>query len=220
LDSPNEESTNDSPVPNRKFHGIGRLVSAANGFEIIEVANGAITGACTFKFETADGGLRVAPAPLGNRAIVRERNGDWALLNTENGSEIHREDGHADLLDYVYVAFSRDGEAFAVSTKSGGCEVRATETGAKRYSLSGHKAALRGVEFVASKPLIITISDDWTGRLWAAGRLRNDIEVMNEQPSSFFGLATLWLQFALTEQLICLMVARAQRLCFPTANSR
>jgi allophanate hydrolase len=29
LDSPNEESTNDSPVPNRKFHGIGRLGSVS-----------------------------------------------------------------------------------------------------------------------------------------------------------------------------------------------
>ena len=157
------------------------LVSAANGFEVLTIADGTIVGSGTFiGKETADDGLRLAPAPLGNRAIVREQNGDWTLIDTESGSEIHREAGHADVLDYVYVAFSPDGEIFAVSAKSEICEVRATGTGLKLLSLVGHKGGLRGMEFLASNSHIITISDDWTGRVWANRRLRGDIEVMKE----------------------------------------
>jgi WD40 repeat protein len=155
------------------------LVTTLSEFEIFNIADGSAEGSGTLNGErTAGDGLSVVPAPMGDRAIVREKNGDWALIDSNSGREIHREKGHAELLDYVYIAFSRDGRTFALSSKSGNCEVRASATGQLVSSLVGHKAEVRGIAFLDDHSKVITISNDWTGRIWTTGRMRPDIEVV------------------------------------------
>jgi hypothetical protein len=61
------------------------LVTTLNEFEILNLADGSAVGSGTFNGErTAGEGLSVVPAPLGNRAIIREKNGDWALIDTNS----------------------------------------------------------------------------------------------------------------------------------------